>query len=77
MFVYDKDTPNVMLVSCNDKKKTRKKNVILLTTMHNKMKTTKDKRLKPQFHTMYEHKKFADVVNLLSTSHSTRIKSNR
>ena len=77
MFVYDKDTPNVMLVSCNDKKKTRKKNVILLTTMHNKMKTTKYKRLKPQFHTMYEHKEFADVVNLLSTSHSTRIKSKR
>ena len=51
MYVYDKDTPKVMLVSYIDKKKTRKKNVTVLTTIHDKVKTTKDKRLKSEIHT--------------------------
>ena len=73
MRVYDKDTLQVILVPYIDKKKTRKKNVIVLTTMHDKVKTTKDERLKPQLQWMHEEM----IGDLLSTSHATRIKSKR
>ena len=38
---------NVMLVSYLDKKKLGKKNVIILTTMHNKVKVINDQQKKP------------------------------
>ena len=53
-------------------------NVIVLSTMHHSVKVTNDQRKKLQIHSMYDHTKGGvDVVDLLSTSHSTRIKSKR
>ena len=67
-----------MLVSYIDKKKSGKKNVIILSTMHENVKVTKYQRKKPQVHTMYDHTKWGvDAVDLLSRSHSTRIKTKR
>ena len=77
LYVYHKEK-KIMLASYIDKKKSGKKNVIVLSTMHDSVKVTNDQRKKPQIHSMYDHKKRGvDVVDLLSTSHSTRIKSKR
>ena len=52
--------------------------IFALTTMHDNVKITKDQRKKPSVHTIYDHTKGSvDVVHLLSTAHSTRIKSRR
>ena len=68
----------IMLVSYIDKKKSGKKNMIILSTMHEDVKVAKGQRKKLQVHTMYDHtKRGADVVDLLSTSHSTRTKTKR
>ena len=46
--------------------------------MHDSVKVTNDQRKKPKIHSMYDHTKGGvDVVDLLSTSHLTRIKSKR
>ena len=51
---------------------------MVLSTMHDKVKVTGDQRLKPQVHTMYDHTKGGvDIVDLMSTMHSTRIKCRR
>ena len=77
LYVYHKEK-NIMLASYIDKKKSGKKNVIVLSTMHDSVKVTNDQRKKPQIHSMYDHTKGGvDVVDLLSTSHSTRKKSKR
>ena len=77
LYVYHKEK-NIMLASYIDKKKSGKKNVIVLWTMHDSVKVTNDQRKKPQIHSMFDHTKGGvDVVDLLSTSHSTRIKSKR
>ena len=77
LYVYHKEK-NIMLASYIDKKKSGKKNVIVLSTMHDRVKVTNDQRKKPQIHSMYDHTKGGvDVVDLLSTSHSTRIKFKR
>ena len=77
LHVYHKEK-NIMLASYSDKKKSGKKNVIVLSTMHDSVKVTSDQRKKPQIQSMYDHTKGGvDVVDLLSTSHSTRIKSKR
>ena len=47
---------NTMMVSYIDKKKSEKKNVICLTTMHKRVKVTNDQRLKPQVIVMYNQK---------------------
>ena len=68
----------IMLVSYIDKKKSGKKNIISLTTMHDKIKVTNDQRSKPQVLGMYNHTKGGvDVVDLISCHHSTRMKSKR
>ena len=68
----------IMLVSYIDKKKSGKKNIISLTTMHDKIKVTNDQRSKPQVLVMYDHTKGGvDVVDLISCHHSTRMKSKR
>ena len=75
LYVYHKEKKNHARF---DKKKSGKKNVIVLSTMHDSLKVTKDQRKKPQIHSMYNHTKGClDVVDLLSTSHSTRIKSKK
>ena len=69
---------NVMLTSYIDKKKSGKKNVIVLSSMHDTVKVTQDQRKKPQVHSMYDHTKGGvDVVDLLSSTHSTGMKSKR
>ena len=69
---------NIRLASYIDKKKSGKNNVIVLSTMHDIVKVTNDQRKNPQTHRMYDHMKGGiDVVELLSTSHSTRIESKR
>ena len=67
LYVYHKEK-NIMLASYIDKKKSGKKNVIVLSTMHDSVKVTNDQRKKPQIHSMYGHPKGGvDVVDLLST----------
>ena len=68
----------MMLLSYTDKEKSDKKNVIVLINMHDKVKVTNDKQKKPHVHVMYDHiKGGVDIVDLLSTIRSTRIKSKR
>ena len=68
----------MMLLSYIDKKKSGKKNIITLTAMHNKVKVTNDQRCKLHVLVMYDHtKRGVDVEDLISTHHSTRIKSKR
>ena len=77
LYVYHKEK-NIMLTSYIDKKKSGKKNFIVLSTMHDSVKVTNNQRKTPQIHSMYDHTKGGvDVVDPLSTSRSTRIKSKR
>ena len=67
-----------LLVSYVDKKKAEKKNTVALTTMHNSDSVTKGQRVKPNVHTSYDHTKGGvDVVDLVSTSNTTKMKSRR
>ena len=66
----------IMLVSYIDKKNSGTKNVILLSAMHDNVKIKKDQRKKLSVHTIMITQG-VDVVNLLSTTHSTQIKSRR
>ena len=46
--------------------KSGKKNVIVLATMHDKVKVTNDQRKKPLLHEMYDHTKGGvDIADLL------------
>ena len=46
--------------------------------MHDNVRVTKDERRKPLVHTFYDHTKGSvDVVDLISSNWSTRIKSKR
>ena len=68
----------IILVSYIDKKKSDQKNMIILSTMLENVKVRKNQRKKPQVHTMYDHTKGrVNAVDLLSASHSTRIKTKR
>ena len=67
---------NIMMVSYIDKKKSGKKNIICLTTMHDRVKVMNDQKLKPQVIIMYDHTKGGlDVVDPISYHHSTWMKS--
>ena len=67
-----------MLVSYVDKKRSGKKNATVLSVMHDHVKITKDQQKKPSLRLIYDHtKEGVDVVDLLSTANSTRIKSSR
>ena len=48
-YVHGKDD-DLMLVSYVDKKKSRKKNVVVLTSMQDNVRVMKDERRKPQVH---------------------------
>ena len=66
----------MMLVSYISKKKSGKQNIIVLTTMHGKVKVTIDQRCKPHVLVIYDQtKEGVDVVDLISIHHLTRIKS--
>ena len=57
-----------MLASYIDKKKSGKKNSIVLSSMQDSVKVTNDQRKRPQIHSMYDHTKGGvDVVDLLLT----------
>ena len=72
------ESKKIMLVSYIDNKKSGKKNAIILSTMHENVKVTKDQRRKMRVHTMNDQTKGGlVVVDLLSTSCSTRIKTKR
>ena len=59
-----------------DKKKTGKKNIIVLPTMHKSIGVTRDRRKKPKMIVLYDHTKGgADIVDLISSKFSVRIKS--
>ena len=65
-------------VSYVDKKKAGKKNIVVLTTMHTSVSVTKDQRVKPNVHTFYDHTKGeVDVVDLVSTHNTTKMKNRR
>ena len=69
---------DLMLVSYENKYKSGKKNLVVLTSMHDNVRVTKDEKRKPQVHTFYNHTKGGvDVVDLISSNCSTRIKSKR
>ena len=69
---------DLMLVSYVDKMKSGNKNIVVLTSMHDNARVTKDEKRKPQVHTLYDHTKGGvDVVDLVSSNCSTRIKSKR
>ena len=62
-YVQDKDD-DLMLVSYVDKKKSWKKNAVVLTLMHDNTRVTKGERKKPQVHTFYDHTKGGvDIVS--------------
>ena len=56
MHVYNIREKTV-LVSYVDKKKSGKKNAIVLSTKYDNVKIAKDQRKKPSVHTMYDHTK--------------------
>ena len=59
-------------------KTSQEKNIIGLTTLHDTVKVSKDKRSKPQVLIMYDHTKGGvDIADLFSTHHTTRIMSKR
>ena len=77
-YIYSIDQINHMLVSYVDKKKNLEKKGLILTTMHDEVKVTRDERMKPNVHCFYDHTKGGvDVVDLISSSLSTRIKCKR
>ena len=68
----------ILLVSYINKKKSGKGNVVVLSTLHDQVRVTKDERRKPDIRKLYDHVKGdADVVYLIPTSCTTRIKNKR
>ena len=60
------------------KKKSGKRNVVVLSTLHDEVRVTKDERRKPDIQKLYDNTKGGiDVVDLTSTSYTTRIKNKR
>ena len=77
LYAYQKDG-EAMLVFYVDKEKSGKRNVVVLTTMHNSVSVTKDQRVKPNVHTFYDHTKGGvDVVNLVSSHNTTKMKTRK
>ena len=69
---------NIMLVSYVVKKKSGKRNILMLTTMHKSVKITRDSRKKPNVITLYDGTKSGvDVMDMISSNLSTRIQSRR
>ena len=67
-----------MLVSYVVKKKSGKRNILMLTTMHKSVKITRDSRKKPNVITLYDCTKGGvDVMDMISSNLSTRIQSRK
>ena len=77
LYAHQKDG-DAILVSYVDKKKSGKKNIVVLSTMHGGVRVTKDERKKPNIHAFYDHTKGgADVVDLVSSHNTTKMKVKR
>ena len=58
--------------------KAGKKNVVMLTSNHTSVSVTKDQLVKPNAHIFYDHTKAGvDVVDLISTHNTTKMKNQR
>ena len=67
-----------MMVSYVDKKKSGLKNILVLSTMHDVVKLSRDERKKPHVMVFYDKTKGGvDVVDYISSFISTRMKSKR
>lgn len=76
-YVYQSNG-DILLVSYVDKKKSGKKNIVVLSTMHSGVSVTNDQRKKPNVHLFYDHTKGGvDIVDLISSHDTTKIKSKR
>ena len=72
------DGGNKLLVSYVVQKESGKRNVLVLSTMHNSVKVTRDVRRKPNVISFYDCTKGGvDVMDMISGNLSTRIKSRR
>ena len=77
IYVYSEDG-SIIVVSYVDKKKSERKNTVLLTTMRDDVLVTKDERCKPDSLALYHHTKGgANVADLVSTNNTTRINHKR
>ena len=74
LYAHQKDG-DAILVSHVDKKKSGKKSIVVLSTMHGGVRVTKDERKKPNIHTFYDHTKGGvDLVDLVSSHNTTKMK---
>ena len=77
LHVFDNDE-KILLVLHILKKKSGKRNVVVLSTLHDEVRLTKDERRKPDIYKLYDHAKSGvDMVDLISTSCTTKIKYKR
>ena len=75
LHVFDSDE-KTLLVSYIDKEKSGQRNIVVRSTLHDEVRLTKDKRKKPDIRKLYDYAKCGvDVVDLISTSCTTRIKN--
>ena len=73
--VFDSDE-KILLVSYIGKKRSGKRNIVVLSTLHDEVRVIKNERRKPDIDKLYDHTKGGlDVVDLISTSCTTRIKN--
>ena len=77
LHVFDSDK-KILLALYIDKKKSGKSNVVVLSTLHDEVRATKDEQRKPDIRKLYNNKKGGvHVVNLILTRCTTRIKNKR
>ena len=77
LLVFDSGE-KIFFVSYIDKKKPGKRNVAVLSTLHDEVRVTKDERRKPEIHAIHEHTKCSvDEDELVSKGCTTRIKNKR
>ena len=75
---YYSDDEKTKPLSYIDKKKKGKKNILVLTTMHNQLKLSVDERKKLHALVFYDHTKAGvDVVDLISAKMLTRMNRRR
>ena len=77
VYAYNDDnSKEMMMVLWIDKKKSRMKNILCLTTMHDTVKTLRDQRKKPHMLVFYDKTKGGvDIVDYVSSFMSMRGKS--
>ena len=59
--VFDSDE-KILLVSYIDKKKSGKRNIVVLSKVHDEVRVTKDERRKPDIHKLYDHTKRVQAI---------------